>query len=51
MYNIIINACLQNGTCLDFEDRLKYLHLFGNILYSFKKALNLWKIGHFIIHE
>lgn len=51
VYNIIINAYVQNGTCLDFEDRLKYLHLLGNILYSFKKALNLWEIGHFIIHE
>lgn len=50
VYNIIINAYLQNGTCLDMEERLKNLHLLGNRIPSFRKALNLWTIGHFIFH-
>lgn len=50
VYNIIINAYLQNGTCLDMEERLENLHLLGNRISSFRKALNLWIRGHFIFH-
>ena len=48
VYNIIINEYLQNGESVDFEERLKNLHLLGNMYHSFQEALYLWIQGHFV---
>ncbi len=48
IYNMIINAYLQNGTSLDFDLRIKELHSIGNMFYSFRNPLSLWEKGHFV---
>ena len=48
IYNMIINAYLQNGTSLDFDLRIKELHSIGNVFYSFRNSLSLWEKGHFV---